>query len=129
MRQSHECGMGYPWCRRGKVSCQGKRVHTILYKSVMNVLFQRKIFLEFPGTRLGKVMASSNVDQILKLCDEFTPSSPPQYFFDHNPETFAGFDIDKQAKVQIIVPRPKPSPDKSNPYCWARIPNLDINGF
>ena len=39
-------------------------------------------------------MASTNVDQILKLCDEYTPSSPPQYFFDHNPETFAGFNIE-----------------------------------
>lgn len=43
-------------------------------------------------------MASTNVDQILKLCDEFTPSSPPEYFFDHNPETFAGFNIE----IQII---------------------------
>ena len=44
-------------------------------------------------------MACTNVDQILRLCDEFTPSNPPQYFFDHNPETFAGFYI----QIYIII--------------------------
>ena len=33
---------------------------------------------------------ASSVDEILTFCDEFVPGDPPEFFFDHNPETFPG---------------------------------------
>lgn len=51
---------------------------------------KREIFLNFPTTRLGRLMSSNTTQQVLELCDEFSPSQPQQFFFDRNPETFAG---------------------------------------
>ena len=51
---------------------------------------EREIFENFPTTRLGKLVQSSTMDDILSYCDEFVPGDPPEYFFDHNPETFPG---------------------------------------
>ena len=51
---------------------------------------EREIFIKFPTTRLGKLINSETIEEILTLCDEFVPGNPPEYFFDHNPETFPG---------------------------------------
>ena len=51
---------------------------------------KREIFLNFPGTRLGQLMSLTNQQEILDLCHELTPSDPPEYYFDRNPEIFAG---------------------------------------
>ena len=48
----------------------------------------RATLLKFPATRLGKLMRASTIKKILELCDEFTPTDPPEYFFDHNPDNF-----------------------------------------
>ena len=34
-------------------------------------------------------MSCTGVKEILKLCEEFIPGDPPEYFFDKNPENFA----------------------------------------
>ena len=39
----------------------------------------------YPDTRLGKLVSTHNVDQILSLCEEFRPGNPEEYFFDRNP--------------------------------------------
>ena len=51
---------------------------------------RRSLFLAFPSTRLGKLMAASEVSAVLELCEEFTPGSRPEFFFDRSPETFGG---------------------------------------
>ena len=51
---------------------------------------KREIFCTFPTTRLGKLMSLTNQQEILNLCHEFTPSDPPEFYFDRNPEIFAG---------------------------------------
>ena len=51
---------------------------------------KREIFLNFPGTRLGKLMSLTNHQEILDLCHELTPRHPPEFYFDRNPEIFAG---------------------------------------
>ena len=51
---------------------------------------KREIFCNFPGTRLGKLMSLTNQQEILNLCHELTPSDPPEFYFDRNPEIFAG---------------------------------------
>ena len=48
----------------------------------------RDNFVKYPKTRLGRLILSNNVEEILELCDEYTPSDPPEYFFDRNPENF-----------------------------------------
>ena len=37
---------------------------------------------------MGKLVKSTSVDKILKLCEEFTPGDRPEYFFDRNPDNF-----------------------------------------
>ena len=51
---------------------------------------RRSLFLAFPTTRLGQLMAVSEVSDILEFCEEFTPGPSPEFFFDRNPETFGG---------------------------------------
>ena len=48
----------------------------------------RETFTKYPHTRLGKLTSSSNIEEILSLCEEFMPGNPPEYFFDRNPESF-----------------------------------------
>ena len=48
----------------------------------------RDSFLKYPNTRLGKLMNSSSIVEILTLCEEYIPGNPPEYFFDKNPENF-----------------------------------------
>ena len=43
----------------------------------------------YPQTRLGKLVNSSNIEEILSLCEEYVPGDPPEFFFDRNPESFA----------------------------------------
>ena len=49
----------------------------------------RDAFLKYPNSRLGRLLSSSNIDEILTLCEEYTPSNPPEFFFDKNPENFS----------------------------------------
>ena len=49
---------------------------------------RKLLFLKYPNTRLGKLMNSVKLDEILSFCEEFTPGSIPEYFFDKNPENF-----------------------------------------
>ena len=49
----------------------------------------RDSFLKHPNTRLGKLMKSTCIEEILSLCEEFIPGNPPEYFFDKNPENFS----------------------------------------
>ena len=48
----------------------------------------RDSFLKYPNTRLGRLMKSSSIQEILSLCEEYIPGNPPEYFFDKNPENF-----------------------------------------
>ena len=48
----------------------------------------RKNIFKYPKTRLGKLVISENIEEILQLCDEYIPGNPPEYFFDRNPENF-----------------------------------------
>ena len=78
---------------------------------------RKNIFLDFPGTRLGKVMTSKTIEQILTFCDEYTPCDPPEYFFDHNPETFPGwFYLLKQRECPIQI--------KENLMKFMQVPNF-----
>ena len=45
-------------------------------------------FVKYPKTRLGRLISSNSIEEILELCDEYTPGDPPEYFFDRNPENF-----------------------------------------
>ena len=36
----------------------------------------------------AKLARATSVNQILKLCDEFIPGDPPEFFFDRNPQNF-----------------------------------------
>ena len=49
----------------------------------------RESFSKYPHTRLGKLVNSSNIEEILSLCEEFVPGNPPEFFFDRNPENFS----------------------------------------
>ena len=51
---------------------------------------EREILAKFPATRLGRLVNASTVEEILNYCDEFVPGDTPEYYFDHNPETFPG---------------------------------------
>ena len=66
-----------------------KSSHVILDVGGERYRTSRDVFLKFPNTRLGKLMISSDLDEILTLCEEYTPSNPPEYFFDKNPTNFA----------------------------------------
>ena len=55
----------------------------------------RQAFLKFPHTRLGKLMGSTSVVEILQLCEEFVPGRPPEYFFDKAPVKTAFYKIGK----------------------------------
>ena len=48
----------------------------------------RDSFLKYPETRLGRLMKSGSIEEILTLCEEYIPGNPPEYFFDKNPENF-----------------------------------------
>ena len=48
----------------------------------------RDLLAKYPHTRLGKIVNSSNIDEILSLCEEFVPGHTPEFFFDRNPECF-----------------------------------------
>ena len=39
-------------------------------------------FEAHPDTRLGRLLKATDVKEILKLCDNFFPGQPPEYFFD-----------------------------------------------
>ena len=54
---------------------------------------KREIFSNFSRTRLGKLMSLTNQQEILNLCHEFTNSDPPEFYFDRNPEIFAGMTV------------------------------------
>ena len=41
-----------------------------------------KISINMRNVRLGKMIGSDNLDEILGLCDEYTPGNPAEYFFD-----------------------------------------------
>ena len=45
--------------------------------------------LQYPRTRLGKLVLAEQTSEILSLCDEFQPGNKPEFFFDRNPEHFA----------------------------------------
>ena len=45
---------------------------------------QLDIINAFDTLRLGKLFSSEDLDEILQYCDEYTPSNPPQYFFDRS---------------------------------------------
>ena len=49
---------------------------------------ERKTLQRYPKSRLARLMRAPNVAEILKHCEEFTPGSPPEYFFDRNPDRF-----------------------------------------
>ena len=49
----------------------------------------RESFSKYPETRLGKLVNSSDIEEILSLCEEFVPGNPPEFFFDRNPENFS----------------------------------------
>ena len=46
---------------------------------------RRAHFTRYPETRLGKLLSTVNIEEILSLCDEFLPGNPTEYFFDRNP--------------------------------------------
>ena len=48
----------------------------------------RSCLLERPSSRLGKLMRAGELEQVLELCEEYTPGNPPEYFFDRNPDNF-----------------------------------------
>ena len=50
----------------------------------------RESFLPYPDTRLGKMINSLDIKDILECCDEFLPGDPPEFFFDYNPDSFPG---------------------------------------
>ena len=45
-------------------------------------------FEAFPETRLGILVKSTDVGEILELCDHFYPGQPPEYYFDRNSSSF-----------------------------------------
>ena len=49
----------------------------------------RDSFLKYPNTRLGRLMKSASIAEILTLCEEYIPGNPAEYFFDKNPENFS----------------------------------------
>ena len=51
----------------------------------------RDSFTKYPYTRLGKLFSSSNIEEILSLCEKFVPGNPPELFLDRNPENFQLF--------------------------------------
>ena len=49
---------------------------------------ERSLLQRYPRSRLARLMRADTVAEILRLCEEFTPGSPPEYFFDRNPDRF-----------------------------------------
>ena len=42
----------------------------------------RATLLNYPASRLGKLMRAETIEKILEQCDEFVPGEVPEYFFD-----------------------------------------------
>ena len=64
---------------------------------------ETEILRKLPATRLGRLLNASSVEEILSFCDEFVPGDPPEYFFDHNPETFPGIlDMYRSGSFHIL---------------------------
>ena len=42
----------------------------------------RSTLLNYPASRLGKLMRAETIEKILEQCDEFVPGEVPEYFFD-----------------------------------------------
>ena len=74
---------------------------------VGGVRFQgrRKDFAKYPETRLGKLLSTANIEEILTLCDEFVPGNPTEYFFDRNPGTADELMIFQTNRSLFIVVR------------------------
>ena len=49
---------------------------------------EKNILQRYPKSRFACLMSAPNVEEVLKLCDEFTPANPSEYFFDRNPDRF-----------------------------------------
>ena len=72
----------------------------------------KDLFTRYPNTRLGKLVNSSDVTEILTLCEEFVPGQTPEFFFDRNPECFgAVLEMYRSGKFHI------PDSGKGNDYC------------
>ena len=53
-------------------------------KRIVNfyLIVTRTTLLNFPASRLGKLMRAETIEKILEQCDEFIPGEVPEYFFD-----------------------------------------------
>ena len=51
-------------------------------------IIEKKLLQRYPRSRLARLMRANTVQDVLKHCEEFTPGSPPEYFFDRNPDRF-----------------------------------------
>ena len=72
----------------------------------------KELFTRYPNTRLGKLVSSSDIKEILTLCEEFVPGHTPEFFFDRNPECFgAVLEMYRSGKFHI------PDSGKGNNKC------------
>ncbi len=46
------------------------------------VISRSRNFVNFPGTRLGKLARATTREEILSLCDKYWPGETPEFFFD-----------------------------------------------
>ena len=53
--------------------------HSLLY-CIIQVM--SKNFVNFPGTRLGRLARAKTEEEILRHCDKFFPGEINEYFFD-----------------------------------------------
>ena len=84
----------------------------------------RDAFLKYPNSRLGKLLSSSNLDEILTLCEEYTPSNPPEFFFDKNPENFSVvMELYRSGKLHIPDGAQGKELFKYFPYCCEYSPH------
>ena len=48
----------------------------------------RKLVQRYPSSRLARLLRAQTLTEILKHCDEYTLGSPPEYYYDRNPDRF-----------------------------------------
>ena len=72
-------------CECDHQDCSDSTTFIILDVGGTRFQVSRSSLSRYPDTRLGKLVTTDSVEQILTLCEEFRPGNPEEYFFDRNP--------------------------------------------
>ena len=77
-------GLDLGICGSKKVEKKPREPRNVVILDVGGERFSatRATLLNYPASRLGKLMRAETIEKILEQCDEFVPGEVPEYFFD-----------------------------------------------